>query len=153
MKRYDKYRECQSHHKTTQRLIARIHIRLLLNWTYEQEIRSPTQDGHSTSSDVMLQKPLYRRASAWHVHHLQFQPPHTFEAFARQFSASQGHHKPKESLSGESDSDFSDLDQFLDDSSIRERRITKRKMRHLQKQMVTWMRYEPSQTRQKLDVT
>ena len=36
----------------------------------------------------------------------------------------------------ESDSDFSDLDEFLDDSSTRERRMTKRKMRHLQKQMV-----------------
>ena len=54
----------------------------------------------------------------------------------RTSAASQGHNLPKERLSEESDSDFSDLDQFLDDSSIRERRITKRKMRHLQKQMV-----------------
>ena len=46
----------------------------------------------------------------------------------------EGQELPMEKLD-ESDSDFSDLDEFLDDSSTRERRMTKRKMRHLQKQM------------------
>lgn len=42
---------------------------------------------------------------------------------------------PKDSIEEGSDSDFSDLDNFLDNGSTTGQKMTKRKMRHLQKQM------------------
>ena len=47
-----------------------------------------------------------------------------------------GHQEaPKELADEEPESDFSDLDSFLEQASTSEQRMTKRKMRHLQKQM------------------
>ena len=46
-----------------------------------------------------------------------------------------GQDLPQQRLPTESESDFSDLDEFLDDSSTGQQKMTKRKMRHLQKQM------------------
>lgn len=53
---------------------------------------------------------------------------------------------PKDSIEEGSDSDFSDLDNFLDNGSTTGQKMTKRKMRHLQKQMAGNLSFHSPQT-------